>query len=245
MKKIFILALVWCGAAFAQQENQIVITQRNAADTGFLSRFLTAPASSADGLIYYNGTTILPGYLTLGTGLSVTSGVLNVSGAIGPTGPTGATGATGATGPTGAAGTNGTNGSTGATGATGPAGPTLAPTQATATRTLNSAFQVSANQASFVFYSVQITVTASITGGQNGDVILEIASNSGFTTNVQTLAISGVGQAYTLAIALQGVQPQTGVVSGFVPAGYYARLRTVNNTGTPAFSYRAGQEVLL
>lgn len=116
--------------------------------------------------------------------------------------------------------------------------------QSAATRALNTAFQVSATRDSWVSYSVQITVTASISGGQNGDVILEIASNSGFTANVQTLAVAGVGQTYTLAIALQGVQPQTNVVSGFIPAGYYARLRTVNNTGTPAFSYRAGQEAL-
>lgn len=117
-------------------------------------------------------------------------------------------------------------------------------TQASATRSLNSAFQVNATRDSWVSYSVQITVTASIAGGQNGEVVLEIASNSGFTTNVQTLSIAGVGQTYTLAIALQGVQPQTGVVSGFVPAGYYARLRTVNNVGTPSYSYRAGQEAL-
>lgn len=120
-----------------------------------------------------------------------------------------------------------------------------APSQSSASRSLNSAFQISATRNAQVSYSVQITVTASIAGGQNGDVILEIASDSGFTGNVQTLAISGLGQTYTLAVALQGVQPQTGVVSGFVPAGYYARLRTVNNVGTPSFSYRAGQEVLL
>lgn len=70
-----------------------------------------------------------------------------------------------------------------------------------------------------------------------GDVILEIASDSGFTANVQTVSIAGLGQTYTLAVAIQGVQPQTSVVSGFVPAGYYARLRTVNNTGTPTFTY--------
>ena len=62
---------------------------------------------------------------------------------------------------------------------------------------------------------------------------------------MQTVAITGLGQTYTLAVALQGVQPQTGVVSGFIPAAYYARLRTVNNTGTPTFSYRAGQEIQL
>lgn len=120
-----------------------------------------------------------------------------------------------------------------------------APSQSSQSRSLNTAFQVSTTRSSLVFYTVQITVTASISGGQNGDVVLEIASDFGFTNNVQTLSISGSGQTYTLAIALQGVTPQTGVVSGFVPAGYYARLRTVNNTGTPTFSYRAGQEVLM
>lgn len=117
--------------------------------------------------------------------------------------------------------------------------------QSSATRSLNSAFQVSSTRDSMVCYSVQIQVTASIAGGQNGDVILEMASNSAFTTNVQTLAASGLGQTYTLAVALQGVQPQTQPVFGFVPAGYYVRLRTVNNTGTPTFTYRYGQETLL
>lgn len=119
------------------------------------------------------------------------------------------------------------------------------PVQGPVSRALNTAFQINSTRGAFVSYSVQITVTASISGGQNGDVVLEIASDAGFTTNVQTLAIAGVGQTYTLAIALQGVQPQTCVVIGFVPMNYYARIRTVNNTGTPTFSYRAGQEVLL
>lgn len=117
--------------------------------------------------------------------------------------------------------------------------------QAAASRALNSAFQVSATRDAIVSYSVQLTVTASITGGQNGDVVLEISTDSGFTTGVQTVAIAGLGQTYTLAIALAGVQPQTGVVSGVVPAGYYARMRTVNNTGTPTYAVRAGQETLL
>lgn len=117
--------------------------------------------------------------------------------------------------------------------------------QAAASRALNSAFQVSATRDAIVSYSVQLTVTASITGGQNGDVVLEIATDSGFTTGVQTVAIAGLGQTYTLAIALAGVQPQTGVVSGVVPAGYYARMRTANNTGAPTYAVRAGQETLL
>lgn len=113
------------------------------------------------------------------------------------------------------------------------------------TRTLNTIFQVSSTRDAWVLYSVQITVTASIGGGQNGDVILETATNAGFTTGVETVSISGIGQTLTLAITLNSVQPQTQLVGGFVAQGLWARLRTVNNTGTPAFSYRAGQEVLL
>lgn len=119
------------------------------------------------------------------------------------------------------------------------------PSQSSQTRSLNSAFQVSATRPSLVFYSVQITITASISGGQNGDVVLEIASDLNFTNNVQTLSINGSSQTYTLAIALQGVQVATGVVSGYVPAGYYSRLRTVNNTGVPTYSVRSGQEVIM
>lgn len=119
------------------------------------------------------------------------------------------------------------------------------PSQSAQSRTLNSAFQVSSSRNSLVYYSVKCTITASIAGGQDCDVILEIAADSGFTTSVQTLSIIGTGQTYTLAVAIQGVQPQTGVLSGFVPSGYYVRLRTVNNTGSPTYLYRSGQEVLL
>lgn len=131
----------------------------------------------------------------------------------------------------------------GAPGAPGTPAPT--PTQASAIRSLNTAFQVSATRPVMVCYSVQLTVTASISGGQTGDVILEIASNSGFTANVQTVSIAGLGQTYTLAVALQGVQPQTGVVMGMVPAGYYVRMRTVSVVGAPAFSFRSGQEITM
>lgn len=118
------------------------------------------------------------------------------------------------------------------------------PAQSSASRSLNTPFQVSSTRLAHVKYAVQQTVTASIAGGQNGDVILEIASNSAFTTNVQTIDINGGGQTYTLAVALQGVQPLTTSVSGWVPAGYYVRIRTVSNTGMPAFLYRSGQELL-
>lgn len=48
-----------------------------------------------------------------------------------------------------------------------------------------------------------------------------------------------------LAIAITVNQNVTGTLTGYIPAGYYARLRTENNTGTPTFNYRSGQEVFL
>ncbi|SDA11224.1 hypothetical protein SAMN03159476_00404 [Pseudomonas sp. NFPP05] len=116
--------------------------------------------------------------------------------------------------------------------------------QSAATRALNTVFQVSSTRDAVVQYAVQCTVTASIGGGQDGDVFLDIASDSGFTANVQSVDVAPCSQTYTLAIALQGVQKGPANVRGYVPAGYYARIRTVNNTGTPAFAYRLGQEVL-
>lgn len=112
-------------------------------------------------------------------------------------------------------------------------------------RPLNTIFQLSTTRPAAVSYSVQIVVTASIAGGQAGDVILEVSPSATFSFGAQTIAIAGLGQTYTLAIAIQGVQPQTSCVAGVVPIGWYARLRTVNTTGSPAFSVRASQEVIL
>lgn len=120
-----------------------------------------------------------------------------------------------------------------------PAAPALA------ARSLNTVFQVSASRNALVFYSVQITCSSTIAAGQNGDVVLETATNAAFTTGVQTLALVGNGQTYSLAAALAGVQPLTQVLTAFIPAGCYARLRTVNNLGTPTFAFRSGQEVLM
>lgn len=313
MKKLlFILCLLASNFAHAGPDD-IIFSLRNSDDTGNVPRMPAHP--STVGLMYYNSATLRPDYATLGTGITIDSGVLNITGVTGPTGPmgpTGAAGSTGATGSTGAQGLKGDTGdtgpagstgptgpqgvkgdtgstgstgptgsqgiqgdpgatgaagSTGSTGATGPTGPTGStgaagatgatgpqgaagtpaptPNQSSATRSLNLAFQISSSRATLVVYSVRITTTVSIGSNQDGDVILEIASDSGFTSNVQTLSIGENGQTVSLAIALNSVQTQTVVVSGYVPIAYYVRLRTVNNTGTPSYLYRTGQEILM
>lgn len=117
--------------------------------------------------------------------------------------------------------------------------------QSPASRSLNSGFQISTTRDSLVNYSVDVSATLSLVTGQVGTVFLEIASDSGFTTNLQELGRFVNGNSGTLTIGLNLTQNVTGTLSGFVPSGYYARLRTANTTGTPTFTYRSGQEVLL
>lgn len=116
---------------------------------------------------------------------------------------------------------------------------------ATSTRSLNTAFQISAGSAVFVSYSVDVASTLTLITGQTGTVILEYADDSGFTTNVVTAQSAVNGNTGTLAIGLNLTQTGTASVSAMIPAGKYVRLRTVNTTGTPTFTYRAGQEVLI
>lgn len=119
------------------------------------------------------------------------------------------------------------------------------PSQSSASRSLNSVFQISASRPSSVVYTVEIASALSLTSGQSGTVFLEIASDSGFTTDVQELGRFVNGNTGTLAIGLALTQTISSPLSGFVPSAYYVRLRTANNVGTPTFTYRSGQEVLL
>lgn len=116
---------------------------------------------------------------------------------------------------------------------------------ATSSRSLNSAFQVSASRASFVSYTVDVATTLSLTGGQTGTVTLQYADDSGFTTNVKTIQSSVNGNTGTLTLGLAITQTGTAALTGLIPAGKYVRLSTANTVGTPTFTYRAGQEVLL
>lgn len=76
MKKLIaallLLPMLAHGAA-----NDILMNQRNSLDTGTLSRTVNVPPGGQNGILGFNGTTVLPMFYTLGSGLSITSGVLN------------------------------------------------------------------------------------------------------------------------------------------------------------------------
>lgn len=117
--------------------------------------------------------------------------------------------------------------------------------QSTASRSLNSIFRPSTTRNSFVTYSVRINCTASLSGGQEGQVHLEISSTSDFSSDVTNIATIGNRNAVSLAIALTANQDVIQNIVGTIPSGYYVRLRTQQVTGSPTFSYVRGQESLI
>lgn len=106
-------------------------------------------------------------------------------------------------------------------------------------------FQISASRDSDVHYSGTITTTATIGSGQIGTLVLEMANTNSATAGDWTeIGRCTNGQTITLAIALQSVQTIGCQLSGFIPAGKYAKIRSISTTGTPSFAYNSGQEVL-
>lgn len=107
-------------------------------------------------------------------------------------------------------------------------------------------FQLSSTRDAVASYSVQVSTTATIGGNASGYVALEIAATNS-TTAADWKEIGRVtnSQTISLAIILQSVQISGGILMGVIPSGYYVRLRTVNVSGTPTYTYNSGQEVLI
>lgn len=118
-------------------------------------------------------------------------------------------------------------------------------THSIVTGTGATGFQISATRNAFVDYSVTIGTTATIGGSASGTVVLEVApTNSATPSDWVEIARFTNGQSVTLALALQSVQTLAGQLNGMVTAGYYAKLRSINNSGTPTYTYNTGREVL-
>lgn len=111
----------------------------------------------------------------------------------------------------------------------------------TVSRSLNSAFVPSSTRPAFVTYSVEISASLTLTGGQTGTVYLETSPDNSAWTEVARISNGNTG---TLAVGIAITQAMTGTLTGFVPTNYYARLRTQNNTGSPTITYRSGAETL-
>jgi hypothetical protein len=113
------------------------------------------------------------------------------------------------------------------------------------TRALDTCFQPSTTRDVQVSYGVDILTSLTLLAGQQGTVYLRIYSDNACTTDTQEITRFVNGQTGALTVGLSLVQNVTGTLSGIIPAGAYAQLVTENNAGTPTFTARPGQEVLL
>lgn len=120
------------------------------------------------------------------------------------------------------------------------------PARSIVTGTGATGFQPSSTRNTFASYNITITSTATIAGNASGTVVLEVAPTNSATPS-DWLEVSRLtnGQSLSLALTLQSVQTIAGHLSGIVPAGYYVKVRSINNAGTPTYSYNSGLEVLL
>ena len=256
MKRILLalslLPSLCLGAAF-----DFGLDQRSAANNSWEKRLLLSPV--APGIMVYSPVSKLASWATLGEGLSVADGVLTVSTTVGPAGPKGEKGDAGPQGPIGLTGAQGPQGLQGPAGAnstvpgpqgpsgpiglTGPAGPTGAaapvPLPSSAARALNTAFQVSATRPSLVSYSVDISVVSLLLGGSQGTIALQYADTAAMASPV-TVSIATSSTGGVLNVTNIG----TANLVGFVPAGKFVRIVTTNNSGTPTFTFRNGQETI-
>lgn len=117
--------------------------------------------------------------------------------------------------------------------------------QTAVSRSLNTIFQPSTTRNVVGAYSVRIACSASLLGGQEGAVVFEISPSSTFASGIVEVGRIENRNSVALAIAITVNQDFTGTVVGTVPTNYYVRLRTINTTGTPTFTYKSGQETTI
>lgn len=123
------------------------------------------------------------------------------------------------------------------------AGNTPLPTAiASGARNFNQAYQLSSTRPSFISISAQLSCNLSLTGGQAGNVQLQLSANgsSGWVT-YGTITASNTG---TLTVGLNTTQVSGGQLTVPIPTGYYWRALTTNTTGTPTYTFNGGYEII-
>lgn len=113
---------------------------------------------------------------------------------------------------------------------------------ATAGRNFNTAYQVSSTRPSKISISPSISCNLSLTGGQAGNVVLQVSANgSTGWISVAKLQASSTG---TLTIGLNTTQISGGQLVVDLPSGYYWQAVSTSTTGTATFVFDGGYYVI-
>lgn len=106
-------------------------------------------------------------------------------------------------------------------------------------RTLGgSAFQVSTTVDALVTYSGSVSCNLSLTGGQEGSILVQTSpDNVTFTTKGQI----GGSNTGTLTIGLNTTQKSIGTITLRIPKNYYVKIISFNVTGSPTYILSTNQ----
>lgn len=206
---------------------------------GFITGVTSGQISTALGYTPYNGTTNPNGYLTSISGAQVNS-------ALGYTPLSNITGLV-------TAGTNVTVTGSGTSGSpfvvsAGSAARVFNNSPSRTIQTVAAAangWQIDATRDAEVGYSITIGTSLSLTGGTAGYVVLEVNATNATTGWVEIDRITSGQSGSGLVVGLAMNNSGGGSVRGIVQGGYYVRIRSINTSGTPTYSYNSGQEVKL
>ena len=80
MKKLLAVILLAASSVVQAGPNDVNVQQRLPDDSAFVTRVVHPPGGGVSGIMHIDGATLLPSYITLGAGLSLSSGVLSASG---------------------------------------------------------------------------------------------------------------------------------------------------------------------
>lgn len=104
--------------------------------------------------------------------------------------------------------------------------------------------QISSTKRSSVRTTVSTSATANIAGSASSTVSLKICSTNNSTeANWTTVGTANTNAAYSLAIAIQGVNGAQSQICADVPAGWYCKLVNTG-TGTHSEGFIAGQQTI-
>lgn len=100
-------------------------------------------------------------------------------------------------------------------------------------------YTISTTKQVFVAYNIKISCTATIGSSSDGKVALQYSTNSG-STWIDCGEVEN-SNTVTLAIALNAISIQSGVIVAYIPANALVRMNSTT-TGTTTITYIRGQE---
>ena len=250
MKKLLLALLATISLAVYAGPNDVTVQQRNSADSGNITRTLTCPTGVGDCILYYNSSTLLPGYITLDPGCTISSGVFTCAGSTGPTGPQGPQGVqgikgdkgdkgdTGSQGIQGVQGVQGVTGATGAPGADGAAGVNNFGYPTSRSLSLATAYQCT-NTAKPCVVTINLNSTANLTLSGGTTIVGEVrvgnantvASGGGTAVGAYKNSLTG-----TLVVGVTLASDSYNSITVMVPTGGYFAIRQTSGSGLTVVS---------